>query len=34
MRYAHLSSAINRDAVRALDTQGGDTTAPTKQNGS
>ncbi|MBV1862113.1 MAG: hypothetical protein KUG77_27090 [Nannocystaceae bacterium] len=34
MHYAHLSPAINRDAARALDTAGGDTLTPTKQNGS
>lgn len=35
MRYAHLSPAINRDPVRALDTPGGDLlNRATKQNGS
>ncbi len=38
MRYAHLSPAINRDAVKALDTPGGDTSgdtsAPTTRIGS
>ncbi|MEM6295047.1 MAG: tyrosine-type recombinase/integrase [Myxococcota bacterium] len=38
MRYAHLSPAVNRDAVRALDTlggdAGGDTLVRTTRNGS
>ncbi len=38
MRYAHLSPAINRDAVKALDTPGGDTSGdslgPTTRIGS
>jgi site-specific recombinase XerD len=38
MRYAHLSPAVNRDAVRALDTPGGDadgdTATPTTKIGS
>ncbi len=34
MRDAHLSPAINRDAVTALDTPGGDTLGPTTRIGS
>jgi len=34
MRNAHLSSAINRDAARALVTAAGESLGPTKQNGS